>query len=84
MEIQNTKSFQEFIESQEISADKEKDIEQMIGAFSEYLVAVNPEYIRKAKRSWEHDLFIKLDTCYETFNFFLQSFKYDHYTKIKF
>ena len=44
MRIQNTKSFQEFIESQEISADKEKDIEQMIGAFSEYLVAVNPEY----------------------------------------
>lgn len=44
MGIQNTKSFQEFIESQEISADKEKDIEQMIGAFSEYLVAVNPEY----------------------------------------
>ena len=41
MGIQNTKSFQEFIESQEISADKEKDIEQMIGAFSEYLVAVN-------------------------------------------
>lgn len=51
MGIQNTKSFQKFIESQEISADKEKDIEQMIGAFSEYLVAVNPEYIRKAKRS---------------------------------
>ncbi len=44
MGIQNTKSFQKFIESQEISADKEKDIEQMIGAFSEYLVAVNPEY----------------------------------------
>lgn len=44
MAIQNTKSFQEFIENQEISADKEKNIEQMIGAFSEYIVAVNPEY----------------------------------------
>lgn len=33
MAIQNTKSFQEFIENQEISADKEKNIEQMIGVF---------------------------------------------------
>lgn len=45
MAIQNTKGFQEFIESQEMSADKEKDIEQLIGAFSEYIVAVNPEYV---------------------------------------
>lgn len=44
MAIQNTKGFQDFIVSQEISDEKEKNIEQMIGAFSEYIVAVNPEY----------------------------------------
>ncbi len=44
MAIQNTKRFQDFIVSQEISDEKEKNIEQMIGAFSEYIVAVNPEY----------------------------------------
>lgn len=44
MTIQNTKGFQDFIVSQEISDEKEKNIQQMIGAFSEYIVAVNPEY----------------------------------------
>lgn len=44
MAIQNTKGFQDFIVSQEMSDEKEKNIEQMIGAFSEYIVAVNPEY----------------------------------------
>ena len=45
MPIQNTKSFQDFIVSHEISDEKEKNIEQMIGAFSEFIVAVNPEYV---------------------------------------
>lgn len=44
MAIQNTKSFQDFIVNQEISDEKEKNIQQMIGAFSEYIVAINPEY----------------------------------------
>ena len=44
MVIQNTKAFQNFIVKQEISEEKEKNIQQMIGAFSEYIVAVNPEY----------------------------------------
>lgn len=44
MKIQNTKIFQDFIVSQEISDEKEKNIQQMIGAFSEYIVAVNSEY----------------------------------------
>lgn len=44
MAIQNTKGFQDFIVSQEISDEKEKNIQQLIGAFSEYIVAVNPEY----------------------------------------
>lgn len=44
MAIQNTKAFQDFIVNQEISDEKEKNIQQMIGAFSEYIVAVNPEY----------------------------------------
>ncbi len=44
MAIQNTKGFQDFIVSQKISDEEEKNIEQMIGAFSEYIVAVNPEY----------------------------------------
>ena len=44
MAIQNTKGFQDFIVNQEISDEKEKNIQQMIGAFSEYIVAVNPEY----------------------------------------
>lgn len=45
MEIQNTKVFRDFIVGQEVSDEKEKDIQQMIGAFSEYIVAVNPEYV---------------------------------------
>lgn len=45
MAIQNTKDFQNFIVNQEISDEKAKDIEQIIGAFSEYIVAVNPEYV---------------------------------------
>lgn len=45
MEIKNIKTFQDFILNQEISEEKEKNIQQMIGAFSEYIVAVNPEYI---------------------------------------
>ncbi len=44
MAIQNTKGLEEFIVNQEISDEKEKNIQQMIGAFSEYIVAVNPEY----------------------------------------
>lgn len=44
MAIQNTKGFQDFIVNQEITDEKEKNIQQMIGAFSEYIVAVNPEY----------------------------------------
>lgn len=44
MAIQNTKAFQEFIVNQEISDEKERNIQQMIEAFSEYIVAVNPEY----------------------------------------
>lgn len=44
MAIQNTKGLQDFIVNQEISDEKEKKIQQMIGAFSEYIVAVNPEY----------------------------------------
>lgn len=44
MAIQNTKGFQDFIVNQEISDEKEKNIQQVIGAFSEYIVAVNPEY----------------------------------------
>lgn len=44
MAIQNTKDFQEFIETQEISDDTAKNIEKIISAFSEYIVAVNPQY----------------------------------------
>lgn len=45
MAIQNTKNFQDYIVNQEISDEKEKNIEQMIGAFSEYIVAINSEYV---------------------------------------
>ena len=45
MGIQNTKDFHDFIVSQEISDEKAKNIEQIIGAFSEYIVAVNPDYV---------------------------------------
>lgn len=45
MPIQNTKNFQDFIVNQEITDEKERNIEQMIGAFSEFIVAVNPEYV---------------------------------------
>lgn len=45
MEIQNTKAFQKFIEVQEIFPEQENSIQQIIEAFSEYLVAVNPDYI---------------------------------------
>lgn len=45
MGIQNTKDLQNFIENQEMSDDKVKDIGQIIGAFSEYIVAVNPDYV---------------------------------------
>lgn len=44
MAIQNTKNFQDFIVNQEISDEMGQNIEQMVGAFSEYIVAVNPEY----------------------------------------
>lgn len=44
MAIQNTKGFQKFIVNQQISGEEEKNIQQIIGAFSEYIVAVNPEY----------------------------------------
>ena len=45
MGIQNTKDFQNFIVDREISDENVEDIEQIIGAFSEYIVAVNPEYV---------------------------------------
>lgn len=45
MKIQNTKNFLNFIVSQEISDEEEENIKQIIGAFSEYIVAVNPEYV---------------------------------------
>lgn len=45
MAIQNTKDFQEFIEKQEISNEEAEIIEQIISTFSEYIVAVNPEYV---------------------------------------
>ncbi|MBD5462199.1 MAG: hypothetical protein HDR24_03945 [Lachnospiraceae bacterium] len=45
MEIENTKDFQDFIVGQEISDEKAENIEQIIAAFSEYIVAVNPEYV---------------------------------------
>lgn len=45
MAIQNTKDFENFIVNQEISDEKAESIEQIIGAFSEYIVAVNPEYV---------------------------------------
>lgn len=45
MEIQNTKNFQNFIVGREISDENAEDIEQIIDAFSEYIVAVNPEYV---------------------------------------
>ena len=45
MGIQNTKSFHNFIVNHEITDEEEKNIEQTIVAFSEYLVAVNPDYI---------------------------------------
>lgn len=44
MAIQNTKNFQDFIVNQEISDENGKNIEQVIRAFSEYIVAVNSEY----------------------------------------
>ena len=45
MVIQNTKNFQNFIVDREISDENVEDIEQIIDAFSEYIVAVNPEYV---------------------------------------
>lgn len=45
MTIQNTKAFQNFIVNHEVLDEKEKDIKQIIGAFSEYIVAVNQEYV---------------------------------------
>lgn len=44
MAIQNTKNFQDFIVNQKISDEMGQNIEQMVGIFSEYIVAVNPEY----------------------------------------
>lgn len=45
MAIQNTKDFQEFIEKQEINDERAEIIEKIISAFSEYIVAVNSEYV---------------------------------------
>jgi hypothetical protein len=45
MAIQNTINFQKFIEKQEISDERAEIIENIIGAFSEYIVAVNTEYV---------------------------------------
>lgn len=44
MATQNTKTFQEFVVMQEISDGEKKNVQQMIEAFSEYMVAVNSEY----------------------------------------
>lgn len=44
MEIQNTKNLKNFIIGREMSNEKEKNIQQTIESFSEYLVAVNPNY----------------------------------------
>ena len=45
MFIQNTKEFREFIVNQDITDEKMEDIKSLIAAFSEYIVAVNPEYL---------------------------------------
>ena len=45
MGIQNTKDFQNFIKNNEITDEISQNIEQLIGAFSEYIVAVNPDYV---------------------------------------
>lgn len=45
MKIQNNKTFQNFIEVQELFSEQENNIQQIIAAFSEYVVAVNPDYI---------------------------------------
>jgi hypothetical protein len=45
MDMQNTRDLQEFVVCHEISDKESKDIEMMIKAFSEYLVAVNPDYV---------------------------------------
>lgn len=41
---QNTNKFQEFIMYQDLSIEEENCIRQIIEAFSEYMVAVNPAY----------------------------------------
>lgn len=45
MAIQNTKDFQDFIINQNISVEEIETIEKIINAFSEYIVAVNPQYL---------------------------------------
>lgn len=45
MNKQNTRNLQKFVVCHEISDEESKDIEMMIKAFSEYLVAVNPDYV---------------------------------------
>ena len=45
MGIQNTNELRKFIIDQEISEEKEKAIEHLIDAFSEYIAAINPDYV---------------------------------------
>lgn len=45
MAVHNTKNFENFILNEEITDEKIEDIKNMIEAFSEYIVAVNPEYV---------------------------------------
>jgi hypothetical protein len=45
MIIQNTKKLQNFIVNEEISGEGGEYIEQIIDAFSEYIVAINSEYV---------------------------------------
>ena len=45
MEINITEELKNFVIEQEISNEKEKYINHIIGAFSEYIVATNPDYV---------------------------------------
>lgn len=45
MGIQNTKELQNYIIGEEVTEEKAEYIKKLIGAFSEYLVAVNSDYV---------------------------------------
>lgn len=45
MAVQNTKELSDFCVGQEISDEKAEEIKKVIEAFSEYIVAVNPNYV---------------------------------------